>query len=436
MNVVVWGAGTWGKRCISFLPQYGVNVVAFIDSDIKKQSSQYLGVPVVSLSAYQTRYSGVIVIIAISELSVSREIKNLLERKNIVCFSLLDCPPELYLTHVGEMVPFDEYIEVFINKYPDVHDNKILAIKGWNFFSLLLYNYFKRKGVKICWIVPCEAKKQYHTFLKHYDVISEEYIDNVCNIEYIFYTDPSEYRYDKGGKHIPFFKFDIARYRNNGLRKFYKMHEGQRCFVVANGPSLQMDDLQCLHEYGELCFGVNGIYHAFSRTDWRPDFYLAGDPKMFEYFQDNILSIDVRYKFLGDYVAAFWKKKIPNNVYRFHSYPVFDARNMSFSDDISVCAYDSGTIIYSVLQFAIYMGFKEIYIIGADTQMSAGQLDHFDNNYCNVKNFKFRFPMDLVLAGYEVAKKYADTCGIKIYNATRGGALEVFERVDFDDLFS
>ena len=25
--------------------------------------------------------------------------------------------------------------------------------------------------------------------------------------------------------------------------------------------------------------------------------------------------------------------------------------------------------------------------------------------------------------------------GIKIYNATRGGALEVFERVDFDSLF-
>jgi len=36
---------------------------------------------------------------------------------------------------------------------------------------------------------------------------------------------------------------------------------------------------------------------------------------------------------------------------------------------------------------------------------------------------------------FEKAKEYADGHGIKIYNATRGGKLEVFERVNFDDLF-
>lgn len=49
----------------------------------------------------------------------------------------------------------------------------------------------------------------------------------------------------------------------------------------------------------------------------------------------------------------------------------------------------------------------------------------------------------LVSVGYEKqvhlaylsAKKYAEEHGIKIYNATRGGKLEVFERVDFDSLF-
>ena len=36
---------------------------------------------------------------------------------------------------------------------------------------------------------------------------------------------------------------------------------------------------------------------------------------------------------------------------------------------------------------------------------------------------------------YQAAEKYAEEHGIKIYNATRGGRLEVFERVDFDSLF-
>ena len=43
-------------------------------------------------------------------------------------------------------------------------------------------------------------------------------------------------------------------------------------------------------------------------------------------------------------------------------------------------------------------------------------------------------PNNMVLA-YKSAKKYADSHGIRIYNATRGGKLEVFERIDFDSLF-
>ena len=36
---------------------------------------------------------------------------------------------------------------------------------------------------------------------------------------------------------------------------------------------------------------------------------------------------------------------------------------------------------------------------------------------------------------YDYARKYADSNGIKIYNATRGGCLEAFQRVNFDSLF-
>ena len=43
--------------------------------------------------------------------------------------------------------------------------------------------------------------------------------------------------------------------------------------------------------------------------------------------------------------------------------------------------------------------------------------------------------IDMQLAAYQKAKTYADTHNIKIYNATRGGKLEVFQRVEFDSLF-
>ena len=43
--------------------------------------------------------------------------------------------------------------------------------------------------------------------------------------------------------------------------------------------------------------------------------------------------------------------------------------------------------------------------------------------------------MEKILQGYCVVKKYAQEHGIKIQNATRGGKLEIFERVNLDDLF-
>ena len=37
-----------------------------------------------------------------------------------------------------------------------------------------------------------------------------------------------------------------------------------------------------------------------------------------------------------------------------------------------------------------------------------------------------------MLAGYKAAKEYADTHDIKIYNSTRGGMLELFERMPLE----
>ncbi len=42
---------------------------------------------------------------------------------------------------------------------------------------------------------------------------------------------------------------------------------------------------------------------------------------------------------------------------------------------------------------------------------------------------------DKQLSGYKGAKQYADKNGIEIYNATRGGKLDVFPRVTLDGLF-
>lgn len=433
MNIVVWGAGTFGKRCISFLPNYGINVVAFIDSDEKKIGNDVLGIPVISLGTYEKFYDGTIILIAMADSYAVDYIENILIEHRWIYFVLIKCPSELYSTHVHERVPFDEYMSEFLDEL----QGQKLAVSGWNFFSLLLYNYLSDRGAVVFWLVSSDEKsKVYGDSLADYDFILEDELE-YHDVKHVFCTS-AEKKDDVVCKNkFHFMNFNIPQYRNDELKKNFHMHDGQRCFVVANGPSLEIADLQCLHERGELCFGVNGIYCAFQKTDWRPDFYVVTDSNMFKYYGDSLLSLEIPHKYFGDSNADFWKQNLPSNVYKYHIRYAYDMHNeVPISDDVSVCAYDAGTVVHSVLQFAFYMGFKEIYIIGADCQLLDGSNAHFDKNYCSAINSKYILLTDSIIVGYEAAKKYADAHGIKIYNATRGGALEVFERVNFDEIFS
>ena len=101
------------------------------------------------------------------------------------------------------------------------------------------------------------------------------------------------------------------------------------------------------------------------------------------------------------------------------------------------------TVTYDLaLQIAAYMGFAEIYLIGIDHSNVGAVTDsrnHFISDYFSSEEFNiyknvtanFR-AMNLA---YQKAELYSRTHGFRIYNATRGGKLEVFDRVDLDDLF-
>ena len=141
-------------------------------------------------------------------------------------------------------------------------------------------------------------------------------------------------------------------------------------------------------------------------------------------------------KFIGDTSEIFWNNKHEKNIYQYHKhYEYFYDRLPKFSDDFSKRSYAGSTVTYACLQLAVYMGFKEIYLLGVD--FSSGDIK-------NSKYAHFHIEEELVAvcfkrqvgAAYISAKRYADQHGIKIYNATRGGELEVFTRVDFDTLFT
>ena len=224
------------------------------------------------------------------------------------------------------------------------------------------------------------------------------------------------------------------------LQEFKNAHLGKRCFIVATGPSLKVSDLNKLKN--EITFGMNSIYLAYKDTEWRPTYYAIQDPLVYEKIHHELRTEDFKVGFFGSII----KKNKPkgDNWYEFpldllnHQIPRAKL-NTKFSDDIVHRVYSGYNIAYTTLQIAVYMGFKDIYLIGADCNY-LGEKKYFanDENRGAEKYFTKQFltnNSDKFLYAYTVAKDYCDSKNIKIYNATRGGLLEVFPRVDFDDLF-
>ena len=96
---------------------------------------------------------------------------------------------------------------------------------------------------------------------------------------------------------------------------------------------------------------------------------------------------------------------------------------------------------------AVYMGFDEIYLIGIDHTFSRiidengnvhdGKLTKGEEHASFLGNYNMPNGSEVykVENAYRAARQYGEENNIKIYNATRGGELEIFERVTFDTLF-
>ena len=243
-------------------------------------------------------------------------------------------------------------------------------------------------------------------------------------------------------KHFP------ATAHGKQLKEYENRFEGRRCFLIGNGPSLRAEDLTRLHEAGEITFGFNRIYNIFDQTPWRPTFYISQDEKMLGGCVDEVNGQDMGEKFIP--IQLNWWNDIAIDGARYFNILPQDTEDpmaFGFSDDIASGIYHSGTGMYTAAQIAAYMGFKEIYFIGVDhhfriSQNSKGEVvvdntvkDYFTEKYNEDKANLYIPNTEKSTLTYVAMKRHCDSRGIRIFNATRGGKLEVFPRRDFDSLF-
>lgn len=223
---------------------------------------------------------------------------------------------------------------------------------------------------------------------------------------------------------------------DNRIKSMEGNEKGKRCFIVGNGPSLTIEQLELIKD--EDCFGANRIYKLFEKTKWRPRYYVIQDR------YDNTKGVYDNLKIANLFVSDFyWREhgmKNPNAICYHINRALKQTNNLPFSSDCSKYVQAASTVTFTMIQLAVYIGYSEIYLIGMDHTYANVTNDKgivIQRN--NVKNHAFEDekPNEVVANisymddAFRVARRYCEEHGIQIYNATIGGALEVFKRVDF-----
>lgn len=232
------------------------------------------------------------------------------------------------------------------------------------------------------------------------------------------------------------------------ISKYKNKYKGQSCFIIGNGPSLLPEDLDKLNKKEIVTFASNKVYKIFDKTSWRPTFYAIVDESVADedcIKQNNMFSCEAKFfRRQGWYVYRKIKGATYLNSWHSRKY----LGNPCFSEDLSDGVYTIATVTYVLLQIARYMGFSNIYLLGMDNRYKYGMnkngevyrnqnvLSYFGEEDSEEKIPKIApatWELDLA---YEYADKYSREHGFRIYNSTRGGFLEKFERVEFDEIVS
>ena len=226
---------------------------------------------------------------------------------------------------------------------------------------------------------------------------------------------------------------------------------GQRCFILGNGPSLTLSDINRISRY--VTFASNKIYLLFDQTDWRPTYYTVEDTLVMQQCCRDIQAIEGTVKLLPHHMMHVAKRDRSYHLYRYlrascPQDPLSDPNFPDFSLDAVRGICWGSTVIYSQLQLACHMGFSAIGILGLDHQyrtgpeispgihISAGEQNHFHPDY-RPKGEKWHAPnLPVLEVSYKKALEVAQEHGIKIINCSRATKLDIFPRETLEEFLS
>lgn len=241
----------------------------------------------------------------------------------------------------------------------------------------------------------------------------------------------------------------------NNNKEYKNIYHDKRCFIMCTGPSINKQDLSKLKN--DIVFGVSTGYLHKQYSEVHPKYHIMpqitysekfGTNEAEELFKEIDANTSKDTEFFFSITDCDFIKRLKLFKGKKVNYVAFsgDMKN-SFRFNITKTVPGVQSVPIMGIILAMYMGFKEIYLLGCDHDSVV------TNKYVHAFTVKDTDPacdkdgiiidktdtyisIGRLFEQYRIILGEANKRNVRIFNVTDGGELEVFPRKDFNELFN
>ncbi len=245
--------------------------------------------------------------------------------------------------------------------------------------------------------------------------------------------------------------FGKSKFMNKNV-ELKGLHTGKRVFIIGNGPSVKQQNIKVLKD--EIVFSVNRGYMHEDYEYIKPNYHVFVDPKLASgewdiSMLDEVLKKNPGVIFLLNskwYKLDKFKPYLNDQKYKIYWLntslfftPFYKNRII----DLKYATY-GGAVLGQAIVSAVYMGAKNIYLIGVESTGLCHELlkenSHFygvneENDKKNMVDiYKDFYHSYLYLKYLYNFSQYSKDKNFKVINCSVGGILNMFDRQRYEDL--
>jgi hypothetical protein len=233
--------------------------------------------------------------------------------------------------------------------------------------------------------------------------------------------------------------WDLSPESRRSKKKFLKLKDsqkGKKAVILFNGPSLLKTDFSLLKDV--FVIGLNKINLITEDLNLSPSLIIAFDELLNKQNSEFLKNSEQYLKILNYKSYQPLNKTGEDFIYLYHM------ADNSFCYNPLTALANRGSTPYIAFQIAYFMGFEEIAIVGADhnfpdikplaiVENAEDDQFHFHKDYHKkgeMNQYPDKIKLDMIFRDLGLA---FEEKGRKVYNATEGGKLEIFERIKLSD---